>query len=78
MTGYLKLRFLWRREMQSGDFLMCLGILGFSIVVGETMCFVGGKSFGRMKGVVNFVGEIICGRMEGVVNFEEEGLGIVR
>ena len=48
MTGYLKLRFLWRREMRSGDFLICLGILGFSILVGGMMCFVGGKSFRRI------------------------------
>ena len=78
MPGYLKLRFLLRREMRSGDCLMCFGIIGFSILVGGMMCFVGGIVFGRIEGVVNFVGDIICGRMEGVVNFVEEGLGIVR
>ena len=78
MTGYVNLRSLWRRERRKGDALMCLGIIGFSIVVGGIMCFVGGIIFGRMKDVVNFVGDIICGRMEGVVNFVEEGLGIVR
>ena len=57
---------------------MCLGILGFSIIVGGMICFVGGKRFGRMEGVVNFVGEIICGRMEDVGNFVEKGFGIVR
>ena len=42
---------------------MCEGIVGFSIIVGEMIFFIGGKRFGRMEGVVNFV---------------EEGLGIVR
>ena len=57
---------------------MCVGIVGFSIMVGGMMFFVGGKHFGRMEGVVNFVGEVICGRMENVGNFVEGGFGIVR
>ena len=92
MTGYLKLRFLWRREMRSGDYLTCLRIIDFSILVGGMMCFVGdiivGRMegvvicvgdiiFGRMKGVVNFVGDIIFGRMEGVVTGKED-LEVVR
>jgi len=44
----------------------------------KLICFVGGKSFGRIEDVDNFVGEIMCGRMEGVVNFVEGGLGIER
>ena len=57
---------------------MCLGIVGFSIIVGGMIFFVGGKRFGRTEGVVNFAGEIICGRMEDVGNFVEECFGIVR
>ena len=38
---------------------MCFGIIGFSILVGGMMCFVGGIVFGRIEGVVNFVGENI-------------------
>ena len=50
---------------------MCEGIVGFSILVGEMMFFVGGKRFVRMEGVVDFVGEVIFGRMEDVGNFIE-------
>ena len=57
---------------------MCEGIVGFSIIVGEMIFFVGGKRFGRMEGVVDFVGEVICGRMEDIGNFVEGGFEIGR
>ena len=55
MTGYLKLRFLWRREMRSGDFLTCLGIRSFSMLVGGIICFGGEIIVGRMECVVKEV-----------------------
>ena len=57
--GIFEVTFLVTTRNAKGRFLMCEGIVGFSIIVGEMIFFVGGKRFGRMEGVVDFVGEVI-------------------
>ena len=77
-NGIFEVTFLVTTRNAKWRFLTCVGIVGFSIIVGGMMFFVGGKRFGRMEGVVDFVGEVICGSMEDVGNFVEGGFGIGR
>ena len=55
ITGYLKSCFLCRREIRSGGFLTCLGMVIFIILVGGITYFLGDIIFGGIEGVVNDV-----------------------